>query len=466
MIDVQNRSMMQASPSGAEMAEAETFLAAYPDLEAIDIMMIDCHGIGRGKIIRRHELESLYRSGRGMPASLFAQDVAGDDVDGTGLTGDGGGDFRCWPVKGSLGFLPATGRGQVLVSLYTPEGVPFSAEPRHALVAQIERAKAVGFVPMGALELEFYLVDRERDSAGRVQRARATLTGRRPLNTNTMSVDELDEMSPFFDAVYAGARTLDLPLEALISEYATGQYELTLRYRDLLRAADDVVIAKRLIRATARRFGMEACFMAKPFGDNSGSGMHLHLSLNDGECRNLFADQADGSLSPLMLNAIGGVRATVGETMLVLAPFLNSWRRFASVVYSPANDTWGVENRTVALRVPSGSPTSRHFEHRVAGIDANPYLVAAVTLGAALDGIEAKADPGLPVTGDASGAHSSGHVPRSWLDAIDALEDSAFVRRVLGDLMHQGFVAIKRSEHSKLAVQVTEQEWNLYGFTV
>lgn len=206
--------------------------------------------------------------------------------------------------------------------------------------------------------------------------------------------------------------------------------------------------------------------MAKPFGDNSGSGMHLHLSLNDGEGRNLFADQVDGSLSPLMLNAIGGVRATVGETMLVLAPFLNSWRRFASVVYSPANDTWGVENRTVALRVPSGSPASRHFEHRVAGIDANPYLVAAVTLGAALDGIEAKADPGLPVTGDASGAHSSGHVPRSWLDAIDALDNSAFVRRVLGDLMHQGFVAIKRSEHSKLAVQVTDQEWNLYGFTV
>ena len=141
-----------------------------------------------------------------------------------------------------------------------------------------------------------------------------------------MSVDELDAKSPFFDAVYAGARSMDLPLEALISENATGQYELTLRYRDLVRAADDIVIAKRLIRCTARRFGMEACFMAKPFGNESGSGVHLHLSLGDGAGRNLFADQPDGTLSPLMLHAIGGVRRRIGATMLILAPFLNSSR--------------------------------------------------------------------------------------------------------------------------------------------
>ena len=281
-----------------------------------------------------------------------------------------------------------------------------------------------------------------------------------------MSVDELDAKSPFFDAIYAGARSMDLPLEALISENATGQYELTLRYRDLLRAADDIFIAKRLIRCTARRFWMEACFMAKPFGNKSGSGMHLHLSLGDGAGRNLFADQPDGTLSPLMLHAIIGVRRTIGETMLILAPFLNSWRRFASVVYSPATDTWGVENRTVALRVPSGSAKARHFEHRVAGVDANPYLVAAVTLAAALDGIADRADPSPAASGDASGAGSCGALPRNWLAAIDTLDQSQFARRVLGDLMHQGFVAIKRSEHDHMAVQVSEAEWAMYGFVV
>lgn len=459
--------MPTRSPSKSSPDEAQAFLARHPQVEAIDIVITDCHGIGRGKSIRRHELESLFTSGRGIPASMFAQDVAGDDVEGTGLVlNDGGGDHRCWPVPGTLGFLPATGRGQVLISMYNPDGSGFAAEPRHALVAQVERARALGFEPMGALEVEFYLIDRERDAAGRMQPARYLLTGRRSLNTNTMSVDELDEMSPFFDAVYEGAKTLDLPLEALISEYAAGQYELTIRYRDLMRATDDVVIAKRLLRATARRFGMEACFMAKPFGKLAGSGMHLHLSLAGPDGSNLFADQADGSLSPLMLNAIAGIRGTIGQTMALLAPFYNSWRRFAVVNYSPGNDTWGVENRTVALRVPSGSPKARHFEHRVAGVDANPYLVAAVTLGGALDGIAAKADPGPPVIGNAYENAPANDLPRNWVEAIDQLESSAFARRILGDMLHQGFVAVKRAEVVKLAQEVSDAEWALYGFTV
>ncbi|PJF09623.1 glutamine synthetase family protein [Pseudorhodobacter sp. MZDSW-24AT] len=454
-------------PGGATLAEAQAFLQRYPDVQAIDIVLTDCHGIGRGKSIRRHELESLFTAGRGLPASMFAQDVAGDDVAGTGLVlEDGGGDLRCWPIAGTLGFLPATGRGLVLISMFNPDGSGFAAEPRHALLRQVKRAEALGFAPMGALEVEFYLVDRERDGNGRMQPARYPLTGRRSGNTNTMSVDELDEMSPFFDAVYEGAAALDLPLEALISEYACGQYELTIRYRDLMRAADDVILAKRLLRSTARRFGMEACFMAKPFGSMAGSGMHLHLSLADAGGSNLFADPTEGALSPLMLQAIAGVRGTIGETMAVLAPFQNSWRRFASVNYSPGNDAWGVENRTVAVRVPSGSGKTRHFEHRVAGVDANPYLVAAVTLGGALDGIAAGADPGPATLGNAYENAPSASLPRDWLGAIERLEGSDFARRVLGEPLHRGFVAIKKAEVMRMALEVSEAEWALYGFSV
>ena len=460
--------MSQTAPSPTQLLpEAQAFLAKYPDVSAIDIVLTDAHGIGRGKSIRRHELEGLYTAGRGIPASMFAQDVAGDDVAGTGLVlTDGGGDLRCWPIAGTLGFVPATGRGQVLISMYDANGAGFAAEPRHALMRQIARAQDMGYTPMGALEVEFYLIDRERGQDGQMQPARYPLTGRRSLNTNTMSVDELDEMSPFFDAVYAGAAHLDLPLEALISEYSVGQYELTIRYRDLARAADDVVIAKRLLRATARRFGMEACFMAKPFGGQAGSGMHLHLSLAGRAGENLFADTGAGDLAPLMLNAIAGIRATIPDTMAILAPFLNSWRRFASVNYSPANDTWGVENRTVALRVPAGAAGARHFEHRVAGVDANPYLVAAVTLGAALDGIAASADPGPAALGNAYETAANPNLPRDWQGAIDALETSDFARRILGDMLHQGFVAVKRAEVQRMALQVTEAEWQLYGFVV
>ncbi|MGF1631071.1 MAG: glutamine synthetase family protein [Kiloniellaceae bacterium] len=449
------------------MSEALEFLSKYPDVQGIDVVMTDCHGIGRGKTIRRHELEALYFSGRPMPSSLFGQDIAGDDVEATGLVlTDGGGDKRCWPVPGTLGFQPHANRGQVLVSMYEPDGRPFDAEPRHALMRQIERARSAGCSPMGAFELEFYLIDRERDADGRYQPARYPLTGRRPRARNTMSVDELDEMSPFFEAVYQGASQLDLPLESLISEYAVGQYELTIRYRDLARAADDVIIGKRLIRSVARRFGMEACFMAKPFGRQAGSGMHLHLSLANAAGENLFADGEDGQLSPLMLQAIAGVRGTIGDTMVILAPFLNSWRRFASTVYSPASNAWGLDNRTTALRVPGGPGKARHFEHRVAGVDANPYLVAAVTLAGALDGIAAKADPGPPTDGNGEAEGMGQSLPRSWLDAIEQLENSAFAKEAMGVRLHRSFVAVKHAEWERMAQEVSEAEWELYGFVV
>ncbi|MCF8502022.1 MAG: glutamine synthetase, partial [Rhodospirillum sp.] len=327
-------------------------------------------------------------------------------------------------------------------------------------------ARAAGFTPMGAFELEFYLIDNGPDNRGQRRLAPYPLTGHRPEHRNTMSVDELDQMSPFLDAIYAGAEHLGLTLESVISEYAVGQYELTSRYRDLLRAADDVIIAKRLIRATARRFGLEACFMGKPFGDQAGSGMHLHLSLTDPQGNNRFADAADGSLSPLMLQAIAGVRDTIGETMLVLAPFQNSWRRFASTLYSPASDTWGVENRNVAIRVPANGGKARHFEHRVAGIDANPYMVAAVTLAGALEGIAQEKSPGPAHEDDSTPSSLGGGLPRSWRDSMDALEASPFARAALGEELHRAFVAVKRAEWSRLALTIPDTEWSLYGFVV
>lgn len=203
--------------------------------------------------------------------------------------------------------------------------------------------------------------------------------------------------------------------------------------------------------------------MAKPFTHSSGSGMHLHLSLTDAAGANVFGDTAEGALSPVMLNAIGGIRASMAASMLVLAPVLNSWRRFAATVYSPASNTWGTEDRNVALRIPAGSAASRHFEHRVAGVDANAYLVAAITLGAALDGIEAGTGPGPEGAG---GDGACPPMPRSWLEAIEQFEGSEAMKTLLGAPLHQLFTAVKRGEHDALAVTVTDLEWQLYGTTL
>lgn len=157
-----------------------------------------------------------------------------------------------------------------------------------------------------------------------------------------------------------------------------------------------------------------------------------------------------------MLSAIGGIRAVMAETMLTMAPFLNSWRRFSSVIYSPASTSWGREDRNVALRIPDGAPKSRHFEHRIAGVDANPYLIAAVTLGCALDGILAETDVDI----------QTADLPGSWQAAIDCFAASDAMRRILGPELHQGFAAIKSAEFDQMARQVTDIEWKKYGFIV
>src|SRR5690606_11546710 len=160
---------------------------------------------------------------------------------------------------------------------------------------------------------------------------------------------------PLFSDIYAGAAAAGIRAETLISEYAPGQYELTLHYRkDVMQAADDIVRLKRIVRQQARAHGVTACFMAKPVEDYAGSGMHFHASLQDGAGRNVFAEKPGAGWTETLLHALGGLRATMGESMLVFAPHLNSWRRFANQSYAPVSTSWGVNNRSVALRVPEG----------------------------------------------------------------------------------------------------------------
>jgi glutamine synthetase len=207
-------------------------------------------------------------------------------------------------------------------------------------------------------------------------------------------------MAPLFDEFYAAARGLGLPVRTLMSEYSPGQFEITLEHRDdALRAVDDAILFKRVMRGVAARNGLVASFMAKPFAERAGSGMHLHARIVDDAGRNLFAAAAPESTA-LLRQAIGGLRETMADGMAVFAPHANSYRRFRAQSYAPVAPTWGINNRTVSLRVPAGPPASRHVEHRVAGADANPYLVAALVLAGMLRGMDAQSDPGPPVTGN------------------------------------------------------------------
>jgi glutamine synthetase len=454
------------SPSGSLIEEATAFLAANLDIEAIDIVLNDSNGIGRGKIVRRHELLPIYESGRHFPISILGLDITGEDVHETGLIWDSGdGDLRAWPVPGTLarihGANPA--RAEVLMSLYGLDGAPMTSDPRHALQRQVDAFAKQGLKPAGAFELEFFLLANERDAQGRIQPAAAVLDGRRSGKTEVYSVDHLHGMEPLFSDVYEGAKLAGIPAETLISEYAPGQYELTLNYREnMMQAADDLIRLKRVVRAQARRHGITACFMAKPIADYAGSGMHIHVSLQDETGTNIFVEEIEGQWSPLLLNAIGGLQATMGESMLVFAPHANSWRRFVSQSYAPVSPSWGVNNRSVALRIPAGSKKARRIEHRPSGVDANPYLVATSVLAGIRHGLANQLDPGPETKGNGYASASESNLPTDWRSAIEAAKGSAFLKRALGEDMHRTFTAIKQAEYFRVARTISDVDYHLY----
>ena len=456
------------SPTGSSPDEALAFLDAHPAIEAIDIVLTDVNGIGRGKIIRRHELEGLYRSGRHLPISILGLDITGEDVHETGLIWDSGdGDLRAWPIPGTLvpihGTEPA--RAQVLMSMFHLDGTAMTSDPRHGLARQVARFTERGLTPAGAFELEFFLLAQERDASGRVQPARAVLDGRPSAKTEVYSVDHLHGMEPLFSDIYRAAEAQGIPAETVISEYAPGQYELTLNYRpDLMRAADDLVMLKRIVRLQARRHGVVACFMAKPIESYAGSGMHLHVSVSEGGKRNIFAEAGGETYAGPLLQALGGLAATMPESMLVFAPHANSWRRFVSQSYAPVAPTWGTNNRSVALRVPAGDTGNRRIEHRPSGVDANPYLVGATVLAGILKGLDERLDPGPETTGNGyeSDTGTDRSMPSDWRSAIEAAKSSEFLRSALGADLHRSFTAIKEAEYLRVARTVSDLDYHLY----
>jgi glutamine synthetase len=453
--------------SAAPIEEAEAFLAKHEDIAAFDLILIDPNGVARGKMIRRHELLALYRSGRHLPGSILGLDVTGADVEETGLVwDDGDADRLAWPISGSLVELPWTSpkRGEVRVMLYELDGSAMAADPRQALARQIEHFTALDMFPVLAFELEFYLLDAENDVSGRPRAARLPLTGNPAVGNQVYSVGVLDQHEAFIDALYRAAAAQNLPVETLISEYAPGQYELTLRHRDDgLRAADDIVMLKRLVRGLALRHGMRANFMAKPFSNRAGSGMHVHASLADRSGRNLFADVGD-DLAPLLRHAIAGLQQTMADSMLVFAPNINSWRRFSRNSYAPTAPTWGRNNRSVAIRVPAGSPANRHLEHRTPSVDANPYLVAATVLAGMRHGIQGRLEPDAATSSYSSDGGAI--LPADWRSAIERASQSDFLKDCLGERLKTVFLALKRAEHSFFAAEVTAEEFAYYGGVV
>ncbi|EQM71764.1 glutamine synthetase family protein [Pseudomonas solani] len=443
--------------------EARDFLDQNPDIDAFELFILDANGVPRGKLLHRDELLAVYQSGRPLPSTILGLTLNGDDVENSGLVWDVGDiDCRAYPLAGSLVRMPwrRMPTAAVQVSMHPSEGMPAAiADPRHVLIEVIERLKADGFHPVMACELEFYLLDQKPDAQGRPQPA-LDGDGRRPRTTQVYGLRELEQIEPFLADLYAACKAQGIPARTAISEYAPGQVEITLEHGDALEAMDQAVRYKRLVKGVANAHGMQACFMAKPFDHLAGTGMHMHVSLADAQGRNLFASE-DPAGTPQLRLAVGGMLASLLDSLLLFCPNANSYRRFQANSYAPLAPTWGVDNRTVSLRVPGGPAYTRHIEHRICGADANPYLAAAAILAAIHRGIRDEIDPGEPVEGNGY-AQAKELLPTDWLTALQALENSSWAREALGPEFLGVYLAVKRAEYRQFMAEVGEQDWRWY----
>jgi len=444
--------------------QAAKFLEAHPRIEFLEAFLTDANGIARGKRVSAESLVRLYRSGLCLPASTLVLDVWGNEVEATGLvfaTGDA--DHPCYPVPGSLRPLPwSDGRGaQVMLRMQTPSGEAFAADPRNILARVANRFAERGETPVVATELEFRLFDAEFDGAG-IPHPPARLA--RAGGSQLYGLDEIDAMDVVFADIEEACRAQDLPADTIIAEQSDGQYELNLRHvADPVLAADHAVLLKRTIKAVARRHGLLASFMAKPFGHESGNGLHVHMSLLDAEGRNVFAG-GEGP-TPRLRHAVGGLAATMTDAMLVFAPHANSFRRFQVDSHAPLGPTWGFDNRTTAVRIPLSAPDALRVEHRVAGADANPYLVLAAVLAGIDHGLSGAVEPPPETEGSAFEQHARG-LPETWEEALVAFRASGFIADYLGTEYRRLFSACKEQEQARFRREVPPVEYRTYLGTI
>lgn len=438
-------------------------LQQIPGCEMIDLILPDLNGLLRGKRITREALGKVYESGVCLPMSLIATDITGNTVEETGLGYDIGDEDRiCRPVAGTLRPIPWQRKpmGQLLLSMEDAAGGQFIANPREVLRRVLSRYHALGLTPVVAVELEFYLLDAELMIDGRPQTSINPATGQRNRTTQVYYMEDLNDYQTFTDVLADMCRAQAIPADTAVAEYAPGQFEINLKHRaDALAACDDAIYLKRAIKAVAGQQKMIASFMAKPFVDQAGSGTHIHVSLLDREGRNIFAGTPD-TPSPAMLAAIGGLQRTSRDCMLMFAPHANSYRRFVLNAFVPLNDCWGYNNRTVAMRIPHSDAANTRIEHRIAGADANPYLVTAAVLAGMLHGLETGADPGPPIVGNAYEQTESRSL--YWRDTIADFMASDFIAGTFGTQFRHIYGQQKLKEQRSFYREVTTLEYEWY----
>lgn len=427
----------------------------------VEALITDCNGIARGKWLPVQKLDTIEKQGLKLPKSALGLDVWGRDIPALAHA-NGDIDGYCHLVEGSLRPL-LTERGvdqaQVLLSMFDKDGNPYMGDPRQVLQALVNRFTEKELRPCMAVELEFSLLPKPETS----EAIGAALRDQNTVGGNLYALSELDYHGPLLEALRQAFDTQDLPYEGIIKESAPSQFEINVAHSDdVMLLADQVIRMQRTIRAVSARHGFVASFMPKPIDDEAGNGLHVHCSLLDENGTNVFDDGGEEG-SDLLRYAVAGGLELLPASMLLFAPSFNAYRRFQPGNHAPTESAWGYDNRTTAIRIPESPSAARRLEHRVAGADANPYLVLAAVLAGIWHGIENTLSPPNPIEGNAWDQEiDAPALPTTMDEAISVFDKSDVLSSYLTSEFKTPFLATKVQERNEFAKRVTEFELETY----
>ena len=436
--------------------------------ESLDLLVPDLSGILKGKRVRSGDFEKSCNGGFVFCAGTTLLTTLGETVSGIPYSGDDGDpDLPAELIPGSIAPVPWSRKplGQALFRILAEDGSGFFGDPRTVLESALRPLQKMGLKPVVATELEFYLLDANSKEI-KVGTPKIPGTDRTQPGTQVYHPDDLFEVEEFLDDVYDWCDAQNVPAEAAISEYSPGQFEINLHHvDDAVLACDHAVLLKRIIKAAARKHGFIACFMAKPFEEDAGCGLHIHMSILDKNGKNYFSQGKDKMALPpfsaRLRHAIGGLLKLMPEATLLGAPNANSYRRLRPDMFAPVEPNWGVNHRVVSVRVPESDANNLRFEHRTSGADANPYLVMAAVVAGVHHGLKNKIDPGVMVEQGANIVPKL-KIPNRWEAAIDMFSRSKVLPEYLGKDYCKYYAMNRRGEAEKFHNVVSQLDFDWY----
>jgi glutamine synthetase len=424
-------------------------------LDEVECIISDLPGIARGKAVPAKKFEK--QSSFHLPDSIFYQTITGDWGEAAGDEGFIEKDMILKPDMSTATAAPWTADWtlQVIHDAYDREDQPIPFAPRNVLKRVVDLYHKEGWEPIVAPEMEFFLVARNIDPAKEIEPMMGR-SGRPAAARQAYSMTAVDEFGPVIDDIYDFAEAQGVEIDGITQEGGAGQLEINLLHGVPIKLADEVFYFKRLIREAALRHNCFATFMAKPIANEPGSAMHIHHSVLDRSTgQNIFSDARDGETEAFS-HFIGGLQQYLPAAIAVLAPYVNSYRRYVKDHAAPINLAWGRDNRTTGIRIPLSNPSARRVENRIAGMDCNPYLGIAASLACGYLGMKNAIHPEPEFKGDAY--EGEGEVPRVLGDALSLFEEASELHEVLGADFARVYSIVKRAEYDEFLQVISPWE--------